>query len=220
MAIPLIAHVQVASQGLPIVAVLALWGRRAPAPYARLALWCLFLVASDILDLIVALLRGNNQFTTYVVLPAEVALTLWVLSSWEKSPGRSRLATVVAVLMALAVGGALLLTNPAETFDRWVAPALALIALMAALAMLLRLVLTSQQLLTGQDWFWITLGMALFWVLSVPLPPFADAILPTNERWVHIAYYSRACIVILSFLLMTWGVLCQRRQATRFLLPS
>lgn len=213
MAIARVMFVQAASQALPIVAAFAVRGRHQPVPYPRLVFWCGVLVVTDVLALVVAKAFGNNLWMVYVTLPVEVGLVLWLLSEWQPNE-LLRLTYLTAIpVMVTVVASLLVLTDPGRTFYRWVSPFLALLALAAALHTLVNRTLLSRGPLAQQDWFWICLGMALFWLGYVSVPVFADTFLATHEDWVWWAYVSRAYTDIAAFILMSWGIWCQRVPA-------
>jgi hypothetical protein len=68
----------------------------------------------------------------------------------------------------------------------------------------------SRRLLTEQDWFWICFGLAVFWASYIPVAPFAIALIGSHVDWVRRAYIARAVLMMCAFLLITWGILCQR----------
>ncbi|MFI4978486.1 MAG: hypothetical protein ACHQC8_07430 [Solirubrobacterales bacterium] len=216
MAIARVMFVQAASQALPIVAAFAVRGRHKPVPYPRVVVWCLILIGTDMLALVLAKLLGNNLWLSYVTRPIEVFLTLWVLSLWQPTEYlRLAYSLAIPVVGALVVS-VLMLTDPTVTFSRWMAPPLALLALAASLHTLVHRTLLSRAPLARQDWFWICLGMSLFWLGYVSVPVFADAFLATHEDWVWWAYVSRAYTDIAAFILMSWGIWCQRVPARSF----
>ena len=212
MAFPAILYATSASQALPVVAAVAVWGRRPPAPYPWIVSWCVVLIASDALDLVVAYVSGPNLWLAYFTLPIELSLTLLLLAAWQSSAGfrtAYRLAVPVTIAGHVAL---LLLTERAVIFEIWVIPFSGLIALAGILHTLVHRSLLSRGILTDQDWFWVLLGMALFWATFVPVPAFAQAVLAPRIDWAQSAYIVRSWIKIAAFLLITWGILCQRHQ--------
>jgi hypothetical protein len=216
VAIPLVMFGQAASQALPIVAALKVRGRHQPVPYPRLVFWCGILLVTDVLGLVVAEALGNNLWMVYVTLPVEVGLVLWLLSEWQSTELLRLTYSLAIPVMGTVVVSLLMLTDPAKTFYRYVSPFLALLGLAAALHTLVHRTLLSRGPLIRQDWFWICLGMALFWLGYVSVPVFADTFLVAHVDWVRWAYISRAYTDIVAFLLMSWGVVCQRVPARSF----
>lgn len=210
MAYPLTQYAQFAAQLLPIVAALAVWGRRLPAPYPWVLSWCAFMALADSLDLAVAYLHGSNLWLSYFTLPTEVGLSLWFLALWQPNEFMRLVYQLAIPAMLVVTMVALLLADTATAFDLWVSPFLSLLALTAALATLVFRSITSLRQLTEQDWFWVCLGLAIFWIGFVAVPPFHRAFIETHREWVVWAYIVRAWTVVGAFLLMTWGVLCPR----------
>ena len=194
-------------------------GRRPPASHLRVAAWCTLMVLSEVLNVVAGMMSGSSLWVSYFILPIEVCMTFWILTVWqpnERLRWLYRLAIRVVVVLSVVL---LLVTDHVVAFEQWIAPMLALVALVAVVHTLILKSLRSEQLLTSQDWFWICMGMALFWLMFAPMPPFADALLASNLDWVRLAYLARAWIIIVAFALMSWGILCPR-VLTRSYMPS
>src|SRR5262245_2439329 len=163
-------------------------GRRPSAPHLRVAAWCTVLILSDVIMVIAALLYGSNLWVSYFMMPVEACMTFWILELWQPDDRLRRFYRLVLRVVALLSAIVILATDRVVAFEQWIAPALALVSLAAVVHTLVHRSLRSEQLLTSQDWFWICLGMALFWLMFAPLPPFADALLESNLDWVRLAY--------------------------------
>jgi hypothetical protein len=210
MTIPAIMYVHAASQALPIVAALGVRGRQQPVPYHRVVIWCLVLLATDAVDLTFARLHYNNLWTGYFTRPLELGMSLWILSDWQPNESLRLTYNLAIPITGTVVASLLVLTDPSVTFYRWIAPLLGLLALVASVHTLAHRTLLSRVPLTDQGWFWICLGMSLFWLGDVSVPVFADAFVVTHETWVHWAYMGRAYTDIAAFGLMAWGILRSR----------
>jgi hypothetical protein len=210
LAIPLVLYAASGAQLAPAAAAFAIRGRQQPVPYPRVVIWCIFLVFTDVVDRVVTRTMGNNLWTAYLILPVEVRLVLWILSAWQVTPFLQLAYTIVIPVMGLMTASLLLLTDPSVTFYRWVAPFLALLALVLSLHTLVYRALLSRKPLQEQDWFWFCLGLSLFWIGYVSLPVFADMFVVTHEEWVRWAYILRAWSNIVAFLVMSWGILRHR----------
>lgn len=210
MAIPLLLHAKAVSQVVPIVAALVVWGRQLPAPYRRVVLLCGFLLAADAVDLVVGAIEGNNLYTSFVTLPVEVALSLWLLAVFQPSDGlRFTYGVAIPVLLA-GTALALAATVPAVSFDLWISPSLCLLILVAVLHTLVHRSLLSRRPLVTEDWFWICLGLAVHWGGLVAVPAFHRAYIDSQVEWVRVAYLAKAWTNIGAFLIIGWGVVCQR----------
>ena len=219
MAIPVLLYVASASQGLPVLAAMVAGGRRPPASHLRVATWCTLMVLSEVMNVVAGIVTGSSLWVGYFIMPIEVCMTFWILTLWQPNEPLRRLYRITISVVAVLSGILLLVTDHVVAFERWIAPALALVSLAAVVHTLIHNSLRSLQLLTSQDWFWICLGMALFWLMFAPLPPFADALLASNLEWVRMAYLARAWTIIAAFALISWGILCPR-VLTRSYMPS
>jgi hypothetical protein len=213
MAIPTIMYVHAASQALPIVAAYAVRGREQPAPYRRVIIWCLVLLATDAVDLTFARLRYNNLWTAYFTTPVEVGMSLWILAAWQPNELLRLTYNMAIPVTGTVVVSLLVLTDPSVTFYRWIAPFLSLLALAASVHTLAHRTLLSRAPLADQGWFWICLGMSLFWLGYVSVPVFLDLFIDTHQDWVGWAYMGRAGTDIAAFGLMAWGILRSRVPA-------
>jgi hypothetical protein len=210
LAIPLLVQLGSASQALPIVAVVVVRGRPLPAPHLRIALWCCLLVLFDVADLLIGGSTGNNHWTAYYTIPVEVGMTLWILSAWQPE-GPARRAYVLSIAATgTAIAVALLLTDPQQTFDVWVAPLAALVAFAAVLHTLVTRALRSREALGHLDWFWICLGLALFWVVQISTPALMTAFIETHRDLVVRVFLVRSAIMIGAFVCIAWGIVCPR----------
>jgi hypothetical protein len=169
-------------------------------------------VLSDVMLLIVRALLGNNHWVTWITEPVEVALTIWVLSYWHTKRTAAWYRGAPTVLM-IASAAALLVADPAQEFDKWIGPAMGLVALIAALHTGVRESLRSTTMLTGEPWFWICSGLALFWLGYIPVDAFAATYLRSNPAWSVIAYVTRSSLLPIPIVLMSIGAWLGRPRA-------
>lgn len=168
---------------------------------------------SGAVDLTVAELAGRNEWVSVVTVPLEVSVVLLLLAEWQPTHFL-RLAHLVAVPIALlGTAVVMLAAGDVGAFSIWIAPGLALLALAGLLQTLVHSSLLSTESLMRQDWFWVCLGAAVFWLGFVTVPPFHRAFVESHPDWVRLAYLARAWVNIGAFLMVTWGVLCQRIPA-------
>ncbi len=205
---PAVLYAASLSQALPLVAGWLCRGRPLPAPVRFVLLWCALLLATDALSIAVAWARGDNLWLQYAAVPIESGLILWALSGWQ-SHEVFRLAYRIAIpVLAAATAAILLMWPPESASEQVVAPIHALVLLAASLHTLLHRALRAEGTIGWQPWFWIGLGLALYYASSVAIGPFAQALLKTDVGWVRQAYLARAWISIFAFILITTGILC------------
>ena len=205
MSTPLIVYVSSATQALPAVVVVATWGRRPPAPMSRLSIFSLFLVLSDVFLLIARALFGDNHWVTWITEPMEVGLTIWLLACWQPWKRAAPWYRAAPVVVLIATALALLITNPADEFDKWIGPAMGLVALVATLHTGVHRALRAITVLPGEPWFWICSGLALFWLGYIPVDAFAMNYLHSKPAWSVIAYVTRSSLLPIPILLLAIG---------------
>lgn len=211
MAIPLLLKVASASQALPIVAVawMMVRGRRMPAPYLRIALWCVLLVLFDLADVFIGKGGSNNHWTGYYTVPIEIGMTLWILAAWQPDGPWRRAYIFGIAATGAAIGAALLLTDPQQTFDVWVTPLAALFAFGAVLHTLVVRSLQSREALVRLDWFWICIGLAVFWIVQISTPALMTAFIEKHRDVVVTVLLTRSAIMIAGFVCVAWGIVCR-----------
>jgi hypothetical protein len=93
-------------------------------------------------------------------------------------------------------------------FEQVVSPIHALVLLAASLHTLVHRAVGAEGAIAREHWFWMGLGLSLYFAASVAIGPFAQALLASNIAWVRQAYIARAWTSVLAFVLITTGVLC------------
>jgi hypothetical protein len=170
--------------------------------------WCALLVVTDLASLAVAYARGENLWLQYLSVPLGSALVLWGLSEWQLS-AMLRLAYRLAIpALVLATGAAVLVLGADPLFEQVVSPIHALVLLAASLHTLVHRAVGAEGAMAREHWFWMGLGLSLYFAASVAIGPFAQALLASNIAWVRQAYIARAWTSVLAFVLITTGVLC------------
>ena len=210
MDLPIIAYVQFVAQALPIIAILVARGRHPSVPYRRIALWCGILILMDVAALISIMRRGYNLDLPYVFLPIEVALSLWIMAAWQASNERARRFLLAIPVVLVLAFGIMLLLGPRHVFPRIVSPGLALVGLSGVLFTWVTRTLESRSQLQYEGWFWVCMGMCLFWMTFISTPIFGEIFLESRRSWVHAANLTRNWVNLAAFLMITWGVLCPR----------
>jgi hypothetical protein len=210
---PLILHAAALSQALPILAGLR-HGRRLSAARLWTIGWCVALILGDALQL---WRRGpsgtNNLWLQAAGTPIQNAIMLWTLSLWQRH-AVSRLAFRIAIPLFLVTLVALIPTvSDRGTFDSVTRPFQALLLLAGALYTLVRNAASDPEGVTRQDWFWVTLGVSLYFGLRVAVPPFAAILMNSHQDLVRLAYFVQAGADIAAFLLIARGIWCPLPQA-------
>jgi len=212
-AYPVFVYVTLLSQLLPVVASAGYWGRRPPTRFFRLSGWCMLLVLSDVVDAAVAMAQGDNTRVWHFSLPVEAGVSLWVLAGFQPTPLLRRWYTLATTAPGVLIGLLSPLSDFEAAFELWISPLVCFLLFVAALHTLVYGSLRSRSPLPRQDWFWVSLGMALFWAGFIPMEAFSLAFIDSHREWVLRALNVRYGTVILAFLMMAGGVACPRMPA-------
>jgi hypothetical protein len=207
--IPWVLHAAALAQALPPVAALRL-GTRLPPARRWVVAWCLVMLASDAAQLWARGAEGNNNnlWVQYIAVPLYNVIMLWALSLWQEHPV-SRLAFRIAIPIFIAALVTLMsIVGWSAAYSTVAAPFQSLLLLASALYTLVRNAVRDPGGVTRHDWFWVTLGVSLFYGLRVALPPFAAMLVATHPDLVRMAYFVQAYADIAAFLLIARGILC------------
>jgi len=204
---PLELHLATASQLFPAIAALRFAGRLPAVRWWFLA-WCLLSFLADGAQLLSAHIAGSNLWLRLVTHPLRAALLFWTLSLWQLEPKPQRMmrqAIVIFIPVTLAVA---LLWEGAASFGDKSGPILQLGLLAGCVYTLVSRSVAATERLAREDWFWITLGLSLYFALNVALAPTAMALLRDNVPLLKQVLLFKARADILAFILMTVGMLC------------
>jgi hypothetical protein len=102
-----------------------------------------------------------------------------------------------------------------DNFSRFAIPLGALLEFAVALWTLVRTGLQGGQEFRWRGaWLWIPLGLALYSGVTAAYFPFAAVFASTDRELVVAVFKLKSLLVILSFVLMAWGVVCQVRETS------
>ncbi len=209
--IPLISHVSAWAAALPLLAMLLWRGRSTAAKWVAVA--CTLSLLADTIGLVLALRRVNNHWLGYSITPLFSAAMIMAMAHGQRTRDE-RQAFIVAAMLVLVTSAALTLTveNPG-TFSRFAAPLRALVILALAAWTILRA--DHGDAPTDplrSPWLWVPMGFALYSGGSAAYFPLAWGFVENDPAFVHAMSQARAMLVILSWILVAWGVRCLARQ--------
>jgi hypothetical protein len=204
--IPPIVHVAAASQALPVFAALRF---RFQLPRARrwILLWAGLQVCLDGFHLLAAELIGSSAWLRIFATPVSDAILLWALSIWQVH-AFPRLAVRIIILVYVATWVSVTWWEGFADFGTYSEPLHSVVLLAVLLYTLVSRSAAATESITRSDWFWITLGLSLYFALGVALGPFSRVFFPSNPELVRQAYLFKAGADILAFVLVAVGMLC------------
>jgi hypothetical protein len=195
------------AQLLPVVAVLLAWSRTTPARKA-IAMWCLAFFVSDLVQLQVTSLVGDNLWIFIYIEPFEDALLLWALSYWQTRPLTRITLRIATPLFIASYVGLAILAGEQDTFKTFSGPFRALIMMGWTAFTLISNLARSPERVWSRDWLWTTLGILLYFGLLVVTDPIVAAMPRDQIENMMRLYDVRAIGDVFAFILMWRGMRC------------
>lgn len=171
-------------------------------------LWCALSFIADGVQFFFGQVVGQNLWLRLIVAPVQFAVAFWVLSLWQLDAKPRRVMRQAIVILIPATLAVALLWEGLRSFGDKSGPVLQLALLAACVYTLVSRSVASSERLASEDWFWITLGLSLYFALNVALGPVASALLPQDQAFLVQVFVFKARADILAFILMTVGMLC------------
>lgn len=155
----------------------------------------------------------NNQWVGYAVAPAILGMFLIALARWQLSYIERTTVRVVALLLVLTLYLLTLTVENLSGFSRFTGPLGGLVLLAAAIWTVLRRSFgPAREAHIRTDWFWVSLGLALYAVAAGVYEPVAAALMGERVDLVYHVLTVRLFIYILGFLCIAWGLLPQQSR--------
>jgi hypothetical protein len=120
------------------------------------------------------LLRQNNLWIPHVLGLTQTPVLLWAFAEWS-GLGRTGRALRVAAIIAVAVSVVLIIAvDSPSRFARVTGPLQAALLSVAAILVLVRSGLATEDPILRADWFWASLGVLVLYSLAALYPPLLD----------------------------------------------
>ena len=207
MRIPLILYLAWASTALPVLAGL-LAGWRNSASRTAVWVWALLLVLGNALALLLASRGVNNHWLIYLSTPLIGVAVIAALNGWQvRAVGR----LVLRILLPLYLVAWTVIVFAVEdinTFSLLAGPFSSFVLLIAVSATFVARSVHSLEPLTRQDWFWVCLGMIIFYGVETGFPPVALLLGRSRPDLLVTAAQVRAASTIAAMITVSWGLLC------------
>ncbi len=170
--------------------------------------WCALLVLESAIQLLLARRGVHNLWLSYLFDPVTGATVLWALSCWQTSE-LARLTMRLAIVPFLVVLASLtIFFENTSFFSRAVQPTMALVGLFAAATTLISRSRASRGDLLGQDWFWVSAGIALYFGTFSMIGPLSALLIGSDVAMMTRAYELEAVLSIVAFLAIARGLTC------------
>ncbi len=200
------------AQGLPLAAGAAARGRLSTARRWIVA-WSIYSLAGLLVEWATRRHGQRNLWWSYIAAPIDGSLVLVALSCWQQLPlwrQAMRWSVPIALVVHLVMLAAL--ENRRE-FSIASVPIYAVLCFAAALFTLVGRSLTAQEPLARQDWFWITIGLAIYDAAYAVIGPLASALLHTDPGALFLVYQTFQVVNIVGYAVVAVGVLCPAAPA-------
>jgi hypothetical protein len=170
--------------------------------------WALLLFLFNALALFLAFRGVNNHWLVYLSTPLIGVAAIVALIGWQvRQMGR----LLLRVLVPLYLAGWTIIVLSVEdmnTFSLVAGPFSSLVLLIAVSSTFVARSMGSLESLTRQDWFWICLGMIVFYGVETGFPPVALLLGRSRPDLLVAAAQVRAVSMIAAMITISWGLLC------------
>jgi hypothetical protein len=207
MPIPLILHLAWASTALPVLA--GLWGGwRSSASRTAIWIWALLLVLVNALALLLASRGVNNHWLGYLFTPLNGIAVIAALMGWQSGEVGRLVLRILLPLYLIAWTVIVFVVEDIRTFSLVAGPFSAFVLLSVVAATFVIRSMHSVDTLTGQDWFWIGIGLMMYYGIETGFPPVALLLGRSRPDLLVAAIQARAAVIIAAMLTVSWGLLC------------
>ena len=171
-------------------------------------MWCLAFFVSDLIQLQVTSIFGDNLWIFIYIEPFEDALLLWALSYWQTRPLTRITLRIATPLFIASYVGLAILAGEQNTFKTFSGPFRALIIMGWTAFTLISNVARAPERVWSRDWLWTSLGILLYFGLFVVTDPIVAAMPPDQINNMMRVYDVRAIGDVFAFILMWRGMRC------------
>ena len=207
MRVPLILYLAWASTALPVLA--GLWsGWRSSASRTAVSVWALLLVLANALAVLLASRGQNNHWLIYLSTPLNGVAVIVALIGWQVREAGQLVLRILLPLYLLAWTVIVFAVEDIRTFSLLAGPFSAFVLLSAVAATFVTRSMHSVDPLTRQDWFWISIGLLIFYGIETGYPPVALLLGRSRPDLLLAAIQARAAFSIAAMLTVSWGLLC------------
>ncbi|MEO8030876.1 MAG: hypothetical protein ABJC74_07785 [Gemmatimonadota bacterium] len=214
-----VAYASNASELLPPLAILLKQSRQ-PARL-KVGLFCLFLFLFDML--LIAFRHVGSQgnlWLTYFFHPVEVLLGAWLLSDWQVKPGARRVLGYLVSVYLVAVIGLTVLVELPDTFSLITGSLSGVFMLCLALFTLVTNGLAEPGELRRRDWFWLCLGLAVYFSAETGVEPLQRFLIGTDVQAFIRILMASLIVQMTAMLLITRGMMCPVRPFGQDSVPA
>lgn len=166
--------------------------------------------------LIMSYLSSRNEVNLWLIhifAPFEAAILLYALSRWQARE-LARIAVVLCIPVFLLLWGGLTIARESlEQFPQYVKTVEAILLVAVAAYTLVSRSRTLIHPISQQDWFWVCIGIMIYFSMLAVLNPVANLLLEHDSMVLLMAVFEvNAALIILHNLFFAWAIRCQQQQ--------
>jgi hypothetical protein len=166
------------------------------------------LILYDGVLLVLALKGTRNLWLGEIVGPIEVITVLMALACWHPAGLRRQVVRAVIPAFLAAWGVLVIFVEAANSFSAIASPLKSLVLLVASVLTLLYAISKEEGSLAQQDWFWITIGLALKYGSDAAIEPLSRLLIDSRPDVVMFAYKIKSLVSVVASLVIARGILC------------
>jgi hypothetical protein len=206
MPTPLIHYLAWASLALPLLA--GLRGGLRTSSRVAVWVWAFLLASANTIALILALRGRNNHWLTYLTTLLEGLAILLALIGWQVHRAGRLVLWVLLPIYLVTWTFIVFSVESLSTYSPFAGPFSSLLLLIALSATFVSRTMRSLEPLTRQDWFWVCLGLLIFYGVEAGYPPVALRLGASRPDLLLAASQARSAIMIVAMITVSWGLLC------------
>lgn len=155
----------------------------------------------------------TNLWLIHIFAPFEASILLYALSRWQTRE-LAQLTVVLCIPAFLLLWGALTLTAESlAQFPQYVKTVESILLVAVSAYTLVSRSRSLVQPLAEQDWFWVCVGLIIYFSMLAVLNPVANLLLERDEMVLLMAVFEvNAALMILHNILFAWAIRCQQQQ--------
>jgi hypothetical protein len=175
---------------------------------AAVLVWASILLLANALALLLAFQGRNNHWLVYLSTPLMGTAVIAAMTGWQLREAGRLVLRVLLPLYLIAWTVIVLTVEDIRTFSLLAGPFSSLLLLVTISVTFVTRSLQSLDPLTRQDWFWVCIGMLIFYGVDAGYPPVALLLGRSRPDLLDTAAQARAGSILAAMITVSWGLLC------------
>jgi hypothetical protein len=207
-----VINLSIAAEALPVMAVIA--RRTGEAARRWIAVAFAVWLAQDVILWWMSIHGRNNHWLIHLGNPVSTVLFLGAYAAWTEDPVRRRALQFAAFGYVLVWAGIFLSVEDPNTFSQYTDPLRALVLILVCAWALVRAVMIEPPPVWRSAIYWVSIGLLMDFGTGLILAPVSGRLTRVQPALVVTAFYIKAGINVVAYLLVTVGMLCKPRPSS------